>query len=269
MMGGSIADCLKRNGYFVSAIDNNQDTIDYALANNIIDEGSLNTEIIKDADIIILCLYPNTIVDWVKENQKHFKEHALLTDITGVKSEIVPTLINILRSDMEFIAAHPMAGKEVSGVKYADEKIFKNANFIVTPTSENTENAISTIKQLASILGFKNISELTLYEHDQMIAYLSQLTHVIAVVLMNMKDNKHLVEYTGDSFRDLTRIAKINEELWSELFFMNKQALLTEIEHFELELKHFKNVLDDGDTDRLKRLLTKAKERRLYFDERK
>ena len=117
-----------------------------------------------------------------------------------------------------------MAGKEVYGVENSDKKIFQGANFIITPTSKNTTKAIDTIVEMGKILGFKNISILTPEKHDEMIGFLSQLTHCIAITLMTCKDSKHLVEYTGDSFRDLTRIAKINEQMWSCLLYTSDAA---------------------------------------------
>lgn len=194
------------------------------------------------------------------------KPHAFLTDVSGVKRNIVERIQSILREDLEFCASHPMAGKEVSGVKYADDAIFHIANFIITPTTKNTQAAIATLKEFASILGFTNISVLTPEEHDEMVGFVSQLTHVIAVSLMNTNDNTHLVEYTGDSFRDLTRIAKINENLWSELFFLNKDNLIREIDDFVKEINHLKTKLEQNDVEGLKELFIQSTIRRKRFD---
>ena len=205
-------------------------------------------------------------VEWYATYQKYMKPHAFLTDVSGVKRNIVERIQSILREDLEFCASHPMAGKEVSGVKYADDAIFHIANFIITPTAKNTETAIATLKEFASILGFTNISVLTPEEHDEMVGFVSQLTHVIAVSLMNTNDNTHLVEYTGDSFRDLTRIAKINENLWSELFFLNKDNLIREIDDFVKEINHLKTKLEQDDVEGLKELFIQSTIRRKRFD---
>ena len=194
------------------------------------------------------------------------KPHAFLTDVSGVKRNIVERIQSILREDLEFCASHPMAGKEVSGVKYADDAIFHIANFIITPTTKNTQAAIATLKEFARILGFTNISVLTPEEHDEMVGFVSQLTHVIAVSLMNTNDNTHLVEYTGDSFRDLTRIAKINENLWSELFFLNKDNLIGVIDDFVKEINHLKTKLEQNDVEGLKELFIQSTIRRKRFD---
>ena len=179
----------------------------------------------------------------------------MITDVTGVKSEIVFKIQALLKDTVEFVPAHPMAGKEVYGVENSDKKIFQGANFIITPTSKNTTKAIDTIVEMGKILGFKNISILTPEKHDEMIGFLSQLTHCIAITLMTCKDSKHLVEYTGDSFRDLTRIAKINEQMWSELFLMNKNELLSQMDLFLQEFEKLRDALAREDAETIKKMM--------------
>lgn len=268
LMGGSYAKGLKRLGYKVAAIDINRESIQYALDNEIIDMGSCeaDAEMIKSADTIIFALYPKTFVKWIEENQHLFKPGIRITDVTGVKSEVVVDVQNILRDDVEFIAAHPMAGREVSGVQNSDERIFHNANYIVVPTEKNTPEAIEWCEKLGKLLGFKRISVLSPIEHDEMIGYVSQLTHCIAVALMTCNDNEHLVDYTGDSFRDLTRIAKINDEMWSELFFMNDEVLTGEIDDFINELTSIKQMIKDKDSDNLREKMRLSTKRRKLFD---
>lgn len=268
LLGGSYAKGLKEKGYTVYAIDISEDGLNYALENNMIDKGStIVSDLLPQADYVILGLYPTLIINWFKANQQYFKENTIITDVSGVKRAIVNDVQSLLRNDIEFIASHPMAGREVSGVTYSNTEMFKVANFIITPTSKNTERAINFLNDLAALLEFKRITTLTLEEHDKMIGFLSQLTHVIAVTLMNTNDNSHLVEYTGDSFRDLTRIAKINENLWSELFLLNKDYLLEEIDDFMKELSHFRDTLYNEDEEEMKRLFIQSTKRRKYFDQ--
>ena len=196
------------------------------------------------------------------------KPGALITDVTGVKGCIVDTVQTMLRSDVEFIAAHPMAGRERSGVEYADDKVFQGANFIVTPTEKNTPEAIATCKELGRMLGFANVTELSPQKHDRMIAFLSQLTHCIAVALMTCNDDANLCKYTGDSFRDLTRIARINEDMWSELFMLNKDALISEIKAFEGELEKLRRSMETEDVDTMKKMMRISTERRGMFDKK-
>lgn len=267
LMGGSIAMGLKRQGYHVTAMDINLQSIEYALEHHLIDDGSTQEDaFLKDADFIVSGLYPTVFLQWIKKVHPLFKKGALITDVTGVKSKVIEPIQKLLNPDVEFVGSHPMAGKEVSGVQYSDCNIFKPANYIIVPTDKNTEEGIQKVKAFAEILQFHHIGILSVDEHDKMVGFLSQLTHVIAVTLMNTHDNSHLVEYTGDSFRDLTRIAKINEHLWSELFLLNKENLLQEIDDFQNELTHFKETLANEDVEEMKRLFVQSTQRRKHFD---
>ena len=193
LMGGSYAKGLKRVGYHLMAIDTCKESIQFALTNNIIDEGDdfPNPELIKKADVIIFALYPHIFLQWIKDNQDYFKPGIKITDVTGVKACVVYDIQKVLRKDVEFIAAHPMAGREVYGVQNSDNAIFHNANYIVTPTPQNTSDAIEWCKDLGRLLGFKRISILTPEEHDQRIGVVSQLTHVMAVARRDYSDNTH------------------------------------------------------------------------------
>ena len=270
LMGGSYAKGLKRIGYNLMAIDKSSESIQYALENDIIDEGDEfpNPELIKKADVVIFALYPHVFIEWIKENQKYFQSGIKITDVTGVKSNIVYEIQDILREDVEFIPAHPMAGREVYGVQNSDDRIFHNANYIVTPTSKNTVEAIEWCKDLGRLLGFRKISILTPEEHDQMIGFVSQLTHCIAVALMDCSDNSHIVDYTGDSFRDLTRIANINENMWSELFLMNKKPLLEQMDTFIKEMQTLRDLLNNEDRDGLCEKMRLSTQRRSLFNKK-
>lgn len=267
LLGGSYAMGLKKKGYHVEAIECKQESIDYALSHHIIDRGALfDEDMIGKADMIICGLYPTMMIEWIHQNQRYMKPHALISDVCGVKRYTVSHIQEQLREDLEFLGSHPMAGKEVSGVQYADNTIFHDANFIITPTLKNSEIAIKQVEELAHILEFANISTLSIEKHDEMVGFVSQLAHAIAVSLMNMSDNSHLVEYTGDSFRDLTRIAKINEQLWTELFFLNKDLLIREIDAFVHEMNHLKDTLIVEDEEALKALFIRSTKRRKQFD---
>lgn len=270
LIGGSYAKALTNKGYKVNAIDTNIESINYALQNKIINEGSnFNDEkIIGAADFIILGLYPSLELDWIKENQKYFKPGVIVSDVAGVKGCVVSKIQEILRSDAEFIACHPMAGREVSGVKNADPSIFEKANYIVVPTEKNSKEAIDIAKNLGEILGFNRISKLSVSKHDEIIGFVSQLTHVIAISLMTCNEDEHLEDYTGDSFRDLTRIARINEKMWAELFLENKQELLEQISAFDKQLDYIKDLINNNDRDKLEEVMKKSTSRRALFDKK-
>lgn len=268
LMGASFAKRLSpQKDKTIYGIDQNKQTIQTALELNIIKEGSTDPgKLIKKCNLIILALYPTMIKPWIVENQQYLESGTILMDISGVKTNIVEPVQAILREDLELISIHPMCGRESRGINFAQADIFDNANYIIVPTDKNTPTAIEAAKQLGKDLRVKNISILSCEEHDRMIGFLSQLTHVIAVSLMNTHDNSHLVEYTGDSFRDLTRIATINEDLWSELFLLNKDILLDEIDQFLDATKHFRDSLEKEDIDEMKRLFIQSTNRRKLFN---
>lgn len=270
LIGGSYARALKRFGYHVSAIDCKRSSIDYALDHGIIDEGFTEPDAaaLGKTDVLIFALYPHIFMEWLEKYQHMFKPGAMLTDVTGVKSCIVYDIQSMLRSDVEYIPAHPMAGREVYGVENSDDKIFRDANYIVVPTEKNTQEAIDWCCGLGQVLGFSRISILTPEEHDRMIGFVSQLTHVIAVALMTCTENRHLVDYTGDSFRDLTRIANINEVMWSELFLLNKQPLLEQVDTFMREMQELREMLEKDDEEGLKAKMRLSTLRRSYFNKK-
>ena len=270
LLGGSYAKALKRFGFHVSAITKEQSSIDYALRENIIDEGSteLDARIIGEADLVVFALYPHTFVEWIAQNQKLLKSGALITDVTGVKGSIVYKIQEMLRPDVEFIAAHPMAGREVSGVENSTDKMFMGANYIVTPTEKNTPEAIQTCIELGRLLGFYNVATLSPEEHDEMIGFLSQLTHCIAITLMTCNDKENMEKFTGDSFRDLTRIARINDLMWSELFVANKEALLEQMDLFLNKFQELKSMLEAEDIEGMREMMRHSTKRRALFDKK-
>ena len=270
LLGGSYARGLKRFGFHISAITKEQSSIDFALQEGIIDEGStdIDARMIGEADLVIFALYPHIFVEWIAENQGLLKSGALITDVSGVKRSIVYKIQDILRPDVEFVAAHPMAGREVSGVENSTDRMFFGANYIVTPTEKNTPEAVETIIELGRLLGFSNVTTLSPEEHDEMIGFLSQLTHCIAITLMTCNDKENMEKFTGDSFRDLTRIARINDLMWSELFVANKDVLLEQMNLFIGKFNDLKTMLERDDIDGMRAMMRHSTERRALFDKK-
>ena len=270
MIGGSYAEKLSALGFEVGALVRRQETLDYALAHGLIAHGQteVTREYVSQFDLVVSALYPKAFVEWVRKYQEFLKPGAVITDVTGVKRAVVPAVQEILRADVEFVPSHPMAGRERSGVEFADSKVFAGANFIITPTERNTPEGIELVRSLACILGFRHIAELTPEAHDEMIGFLSQLTHCIAVALMDCKESEHLVEYTGDSFRDLTRIARINENMWTELFLENRDELLKQMDLFLEKFTQLRDALAKGDEDTMKEMMRLSSYRRSFFDKK-
>lgn len=271
IIGGSYARGFTKAGYAVSAIDTDEETIKFALENNIIAKGATQVDrgMIESADVIIFALYPHIFREWIEKNQWYLRSGTIITDVTGVKGKLVRDIQNMLRDDCEYIAAHPMAGCERLGIKNSDEKIFYDANYIVVPTEKNTESAKELCRQIGEILNFSKISELSPEDHDEMIGFVSQLTHCIAMSLMTCDHTENLEDYTGDSFRDLTRIARIDETMWSELFLLNKDALLHQMKLFTMEISRLERMLMEADKEGIKDMMRRSTARRKLFDKEK
>ena len=270
LIGGSYAKALSKKGFYVSALEKDPAAIQYALDKGMIMEGSVDIDprLIGSADLLIFALYPKVLLQWLEENQQYLKPGAILTDVTGVKCCVVYDIQKMLRSDVEFIGAHPMAGREVYGVENSDDSIFWNANYIVTPTEANTEETIVLCEQLGRQLGFARVSRLSPEKHDDMIGFLSQLTHCIAVALMNCNDTPGMEAYTGDSFRDLTRIARINDQMWSELFMCNREQLLHHMDAFTESFSALREMLDSGNVEGMREAMRRSTARRALFDKK-
>ena len=254
LIGGSYAMGLSLKGHEVYGIDKNDDTIQYAINKGFIKAGtSTNYAILSEMDLIILAIYPQSILNFLSENNKYFNKNQVITDVCGIKTSFV-SKASLLSGEAVYLSHHPMAGKEKIGIEYSDSKIFNGANFLITPINNTPEFAIELLKGIGNDLEFGRITVITPERHDKMIGFTSQLTHAIAVSLVNSDHDEETKSFIGDSYRDLTRIAMINEKLWSELFLENKNELLAHIESFENELDILKNALKTNDKDKLNEL---------------
>ncbi|MCI9070380.1 prephenate dehydrogenase [Clostridium sp.] len=265
VVGGGYAMALKEAGYTeVYGIDNNIETLRKAKSLGIIKEGYTDEkEIIKIADLIVLAVYPNLVKKFIINNKEDFKDGAIITDVTGIKQLFIDEITSILPKNIDFVFAHPMAGREKKGIDYATNKVFKGANFLITVTDNNKAENLELIENLAYKMGFKNVKKICPKYHDEMIAFTSQLPHALAVALINSDvEGRNTGEFIGDSYRDLTRIANINEALWSQLFLGNKENLLKAIYNFEEELDKIKNCLEHEDKEALQNLFIKSSLRR-------
>ena len=271
LLGGSYAQALSEQGYYVTAITKDQSSIDYAKEKKFIVSGSTEVDeaLIKEADIIVFALYPHVFVEWIEKYGNLIKPKTVITDVTGVKGCIVYKIQSLLPDGVEFISAHPMAGKETSGVENADKNMFANANYIIVPTENNSLDTVELCGDLGETLGFREISVLSPEKHDKMIAFLSQLTHCIAVSLMCACDESDLERYTGDSFRDLTRIANINDSMWSELFLSNRETLLAEMDNYRQAFDRLYDTIKNGNREEMREMMRLSTARRKKFNKPK
>lgn len=270
LLGGKYAQVLSQKGYRVTGITHSAETMDFALSHGYVCAGKTENfeDLIEQADCVIFGLYPTVLLDWVRQYGHLLRRGTLVTDVSGVKRGVVEPVQQALPEGVEFIASHPMAGRETSGIAHSAEVNFAPANFIITPTEKNTPQGIEWCRELAETLGFCRISVLSPAEHDHMIGYVSQLCHAIAVSLMCASDNTELARYTGDSFRDLTRIARINDKMWAELFLWNKDNLISEIDMFSDALQDMRQKLVDDDRDGLQEMFRLSTKRREAFDKK-
>lgn len=265
LIGGSFAMALKElKPKNLWAIDIDSAVLETAEKMNIIDKGYTSPEIpLMDSDIVILAIYPQKTIDFVKNNINFFKRGAVITDTAGIKSDLLKEIMPILRGDLDFIGGHPMAGKEESGLKAATVDMFKNANYILTPIDKNKEKNVNLIKSIAVDMGCKRVVYLSPKEHDDIIAYTSQLPHIIAVSLIDCNSSIiELSKFVGEGFKDTTRVATINEELWPELLLFNKENVINKIEDFENNIKEIKDAIINCDKVFLKKRFERATNKR-------
>ena len=270
LLGGKYALELSKAGFHVDGINRSEGHLQFALDHGYIERGKTHDfeDLVREADHIIFGLYPTALIEWFRTYGPLLKPGCIFTDVSGVKRGVVEPVQAALPEGVEFIASHPMAGRETSGIAHSAEVNFAPANFIITPTEKNSQAGIDWCRDLAVELGFKHISVLTPAEHDHMIGYVSQLCHAIAVSLMCASDNSELANYTGDSFRDLTRIAHINDKMWAELFLWNKDNLISEIDMFESALQDMREKLVRDDREGLEEMFRLSTKRREAFDKK-
>ncbi|BCZ48821.1 prephenate dehydrogenase [Clostridium gelidum] len=265
VIGGSFTMALKEAGYDeVYGIDINEESLKKAKNLGLIKEGFTNgQEIVKNADFIIISLYPRLVKQFIIDNKDNFKDGAVITDATGIKKLFIEDIVKILPENIDFVFGHPMAGREKKGIDFASSTVFKGANYILTPVARNKEENLNMIEELVYKIGFKRVKRITPEYHDEMIGFTSQLPHSLAVALVNSDvEGRETGSFIGDSYRDLTRIANINEDLWSELFLGNKTNLLKSIENFETELDKIKDAIENDDKEALKEIFIKSTKRR-------
>ena len=265
VIGGSFAKGLQAAGYTnVYGIDVSESTLKTAVNQGMIKKGFVEAnDILQDMDVIMISLYPNQIAPFVEQYKNILKDGSILTDVTGVKAAIIEKVSKVLPSTVDFVFAHPMRGSEKKGIIGADHTRFIGANALITPIPTNKEASLQLIEKLYEEIGFDQVTRVSPGKHDEQIAYVSQLMHVLSVAVVNSQQaSEETLTFAGNSFQELTRIADINAELWSELFLNNRTALLTSIEQFETELNTMKRTLADNDEDELKKIFKQATSKR-------
>lgn len=260
LIGGAYASKLSELGYQIYALDISKESLSYALKEKIIVEGrsEVDKEFIQEFDKIIFALYPSLLINWIYSYHSYFRKGTIFTDVSGVKKHVIISVNEIIKDDeVEFIPTHPMSGSEKEGVFNYKSVSFNKSNFIIVDNSNSSE-AKQWVISLAEEMGFNNIKTLSPSEHDEIIAYVSQLPHVLSSALINSSDNKDISPYIGNSFKDLTRISDINSKMWSELFILNRDELIKKIEQFKRELDKMEEAIEKEDRNVLEGLLNNS-----------
>ena len=215
---------------------------------------------IEDADLVVFCAYPKTIVRLLKTHQGRFKPGAVVSDVCGIKAELAKEMIACLPPEVDYVGGHPMAGKEVEGFSNASPALFQDTGFIITPAENAKPQSVALIREMAKFIGATRITEASPKEHDSIIAYNSDLMHIAAAGLcLNYHPDMNRA-YTAGAFRDCTRIACITPELWTELFLANRKNTVKEIDRYLESLSRLKQAIETEDAQTLYRLLATVRE---------
>ena len=267
LIGASLAKAIKENtDHTVYGFDIDEETMHRALQEHCID-GAL--EDYSQLDLLIVALFPNAAIDLIRQKVEQLKEGCIVMDICGVKKAVASQVAQLCKSHgVEFIGGHPMAGKERWGYQNATGTLFRGASMILTPIFTDSW-ALDIVQKLCQEIGFGRIVFTDPESHDKMIGYTSQLAHILSSAYIKNPLCMNYKGYTGGSFQDLTRVARLNPVMWSELFLLNKKILLSEIDAFAKELEHFRDTLAKEDVDEMKRLFIQSTERRKKFDKLK
>lgn len=254
LIGGSLCKAIKKHtNHTVYGVDTNRETIEMALSQHAIDAETADLGL---ADITIVSLYPITTIDFIKENADKFKKGSIVIDTCGIKKAIVDSATPVLaENDVTFIGVHPMAGREFSGFEYSLDNLFDEASFIITPSESVSQTKINLIEDFAYAIHFKKVVIATPEEHDQIIAFTSQLAHVVSNAYIKSPTHQKQLGFSAGSFQDLTRVAKLNEDMWTPLFMLNKEPLCFEIDYIIARLTEYRDAMMNGDNERLKQLL--------------
>ncbi len=263
LIGGSLSMALRGfEDYEVVGVDRDPPTLayarDHAVAGRVTDDAA---SAIRTADVVFLCLHPRSIVNFLSTHRDHFKPGALVTDVCGIKTAILEAA-KVLPPEVDFIGCHPMAGKETSGIFYADAGLFRGAHFILTPRKESTPEHLALLERMAAWMGCRDVVKTTPEQHDAIIAYTSQVMHILAVAVCDDPDLFQCRGFEGGSFRDCTRVAALDVPLWTELFSMNAPALTQVIRTLEDNLRSYRKVLEAGDSAALAQKLAYSASRK-------
>ncbi|MCI8479041.1 MAG: prephenate dehydrogenase/arogenate dehydrogenase family protein [Oscillospiraceae bacterium] len=252
LIGGSMALALQGfEDYEIVGVDVSQPTLRFASEHSVADRICADAgTVIPEADLTILALHPRGIVRFLSEHRDHFKTGSLVIDVCGIKTAIMEGA-KVLPDSVDFIGCHPMAGTEFSGIEHAFRELFQGSHLILTPRPESTQDHLDLLERLAAYLGCQDVFRTTPEAHDAMIAYTSQIMHIIAVSVCDDPNLFSCKGFEGSSFRGCTRVAALDVGLWTELFSMNTPALLEVLDRLMENLTAYRDTLAGADPQKL------------------
>ena len=261
LIGGSLAKSIKaQTAHSVFGIDLDNETMTLARLCGAID-GVLDKDTVSGCDLLFLALSPQAAIDWVKDNAKEISKSATVIDMCGVKRVVCKELSAVAEENgFAYIGGHPMAGKERGGFVNSSDDLFNGASMILTPDEKTDIAMLEQLKAFFTDLGFSNITFTTPEEHDSIIAYTSQLAHITSSAYVKSPTAQMRRGFSAGSFADMTRVARLSEDMWTELFFDNREALLPEVEGLVTRLAEYRDALRDGDPERMRQLLREGRE---------
>jgi prephenate dehydrogenase len=254
LIGGSILKSIKKH--------TSHECFGYNRTQKVLEEaeayldGVLDEITMSEMDVVFVCFTPRVTIDYVLRNLKNFKKGAIIADICGIKQYVVNSLeLPLKEKGAHFVGCHPMAGKEVSGFANSSAELFSGASFIITPTETTDNSAINIINKLAVDMGFGSVVRATPHQHDEIIAYTSQLAHIVSNAYVKSPRLKDFRGFSAGSFQDLTRVARLDSNMWTELFLSNKEFLLSELKRLIIDLDKYRTALQNDDRKKLQELL--------------
>lgn len=266
LIGGSLVKAYKRSGHKVYAYDIDEKMLEFAKLENNVDE-TLVPENISQCDLILIALYPIAAIDYLNKNAEYINKNAVVIDCCGTKKLICECgFANAKKYGFSFFGGHPMAGTHKSGYKYSREDMFENAPMVVVPENFDNIESLDKVKQLLAPCRFGSFSVTTAEQHDEMIAFTSQMPHIVSNAFIKSPTAGLHKGFSAGSYKDLTRVAWLNPQMWTELFFENKENVIKELNIFIKSLEEYKTALENDDKAAMRTLLEQGKTRKEEVD---
>lgn len=267
LIGGSLAKALNQNtDYTVYGYDINDTIVKKAVLVGAVEE-ALTEDILPECDIVIVALWPEDTVRYIEEHADKFKKGSIVLDCCGVKQYVCSLVEPVAKENgFTFIGGHPMAGMEHSGFDHSKRALFDRASMVLTPPKGTSIEAVEQIKDLCISIGFTDTEITTAEEHDRMIAFTSQLAHVVSSAYIKSPTAIHHKGFSAGSYRDLTRVAKLNEDMWTELFLENKDDLADEVDSLIDRLADYSKAIRNSDATDLHQMLKEGREKKESID---